>query len=122
MKPVTHVFSMYIEYINGPAIRKFQFRQGANIPVEATLMLTGLTVGGFLVFPLILDFIRQNAQILVGTACLMFGLYVAAPYSPEARILWYPISQIPDTVVQAVQEGGDGMARLGSEYFAAFHP
>ncbi len=90
--------------------------------MEATLMLTGLTVGGFLVFPVIVEFLRQNAQILMGITCLMFGLYIAAPYSPEARTLWYPISQIPGTLAQAVHEGQDGVTRLGTEYFTAFHP
>lgn len=89
--------------------------------MEATLMLTGLTVGGFLVFPVVAEYIRRHLPILVGAAILLVGLYLAAPYSPEIRAVWFPISQLPTVFLTAVYEGGDGISRIGSEYFNAFH-
>jgi len=89
--------------------------------MESAIMITGLTLGGMLAFPLLLEWFRRFQVGLVLCAAVVIGLYLLAPHSSQARLAISALSWFPSTVSDAVDATGDGLASLHSEYFNAFH-
>lgn len=74
--------------------------------MEATLVWAGvwgsITVSGFLLVPIVLEFFKRNTPICFGLFMTVLGLYILMPYSAGARTLWTPISQIPSNILNAL--------------------
>jgi hypothetical protein len=70
--------------------------------MEATLMWTGIAVGGMVLVPFALDFFKRNLTIFFGMVVMLLLLYLMAPYSPEMRSFWAPIAQMPEDFASGV--------------------
>ena len=88
--------------------------------MENALLVTGLTVGGLLAFPLCLEWLHKFQVGLVMTAALLVGLYGLAPYSASARGMVSILNTIPKTFAEAATSAEDNVAKLSSGYFNAF--
>lgn len=89
--------------------------------MENAILLTGLTIGSFLAFPLFMEWMRKFQVALVLAVGLVISVYGLAPYSPNARAITTAINLFPQTILNAVDCTQDNIAKLGSEYFNAFH-
>ena len=88
--------------------------------MEAAVMMTGLTVGGLLIVPAIIEFLKYNwafIAIVIGVVLLMAAL---APYSPEINAVWQPLSHFPQLFGEAVAAAENGAADLKAQYYHAF--
>ncbi len=89
--------------------------------MEATLMITSLTLGGFFLFPQIVDFLKENATVLVGSVVLLTFLYVIAPYSPELTTGFSAVFEgVPELFADAGLEFENQVTEVSSAYYNAF--
>lgn len=88
--------------------------------MESILLMTGFAVGGALVFPAAMEWLRKYQVGLALSCATVLGLYCMAPYSPVARNIVNGINVFPQTVSSAVAQGEDGISKMHSEYFRAF--
>jgi hypothetical protein len=84
-------------------------------------MLTGITVSAVLLWPLLEEFWKDHWQKLAGGILALSVLFYLAPASPQLKKVMQPISELPQTLRQAVAGTNDGIAKLKSEYYNAFH-
>lgn len=64
--------------------------------MDTTLVFAGGTViGGILLIPALMAFLKRNLPICFGLATTLLTIYCLAPYSAGAREVWTPISKIP---------------------------
>jgi hypothetical protein len=88
--------------------------------MENALLMTGLTVGGILAFPLFLEWLRKFQVGLAIITTMLVTLYGFAAHSPAAHHIQSMLNIIPETFIAAVENAEDGLAKLGSEYYNAF--
>jgi hypothetical protein len=76
------------------------------------MVLTGITaVGGIIVFPLIIEYLRQHLALVACGVFVLILLYALTPYSPEARAIWAPVSAVPQTFVETLFYSADAAVR-----------
>jgi hypothetical protein len=88
--------------------------------MEQAILLTGMTVGGILVAPLALEWLKkfQTSLLLIGLAFII--LNGMAPHFPVARSMMISMNQIPVALGDALNYGENGIIELGNAYFRLF--
>lgn len=89
--------------------------------MEQAFLISGLTVGGILVFPLAMEWARKFQSALITLTVLFIGLHLIAPHSTSARQILFGLNRIPETVSEALTSSSGNLEKLGSEYYNAFH-
>jgi len=89
--------------------------------MESIIILTGLGLGGALALPMLVEWLQKFRIPLVLATMVIVSLQTAAPYSPEARFLLGGLHKVPQLFTDAFTYGDDGLAKISSEYFNAFH-
>ncbi|MGE0199468.1 MAG: hypothetical protein AB7P76_00715 [Candidatus Melainabacteria bacterium] len=88
--------------------------------MEATIMLTSLTLGSFFLFPVIVDFVKNNWGVLGALILGLVVLHALTPYSPEADAAWKSIARFPSVFTSGFAYADGGLADLTASYHRAF--
>jgi hypothetical protein len=89
--------------------------------MENSVLVVGLAVSGFLLSPVIFQYLNRFYVPVTIVAILLLSLNSMAPHSPEARVILKMVHRVPDTLTEAISTGQDNLVKLNTGYFTSFH-